>query len=175
VYQRAIAVPTHALEQLWRQYEAFEMAQPNAKTVAPKIIAEQRPRFQAARMAHRERKRRLDGVDAAAWPVPPGMHVAVVAVVVMLLLLRVVVMGSVFILAQLSQHNTPYNNTQPQPTGKGGPAQEQQLRLWRAYLDAERANPQRLERAPLAARVALAYDQALMPLRHFPEVRVLEG
>ncbi len=42
------------------------------KQLAPRIIAEQRPRFQAARMAHRERKRKLEGIDAGAWPLPPG-------------------------------------------------------------------------------------------------------
>jgi hypothetical protein len=45
--------------------------QPN-KQLAPRIIAEQRPRFQAARMAYRERKRKLEGVDTGAWAVPPG-------------------------------------------------------------------------------------------------------
>ena len=126
VYQRAIAVPTHALELIWRQYEAFEMAQTKDKQAATRALSEQRPRFQAARMALTARKRRRDGLDAGAWPVPPG---------------------------------------------KGGPAQEQQLRLWRAYIESERANPQRLERAALATRVALAYEQALSSaLRHFPEI-----
>lgn len=57
-------------------------------------------------------------------------------------------------------------------TGKGGPTQEQQLKLWRAYIDSERSNPQRLERADLNLRVKLAYRQALLCLRHFPEVCV---
>ena len=41
---------------------------------------------------------------------------------------------------------------------------------WKAYIEWEQRNPQRLEGAALAQRVALAYDQALMPLMHYPEV-----
>lgn len=44
-----------------------------------------------------------------------------------------------------------------------------QAAAWRAVLDWERSNPQHLDGPLLAPRVALAYDQALMPLRHFPE------
>ncbi len=44
------------------------------------------------------------------------------------------------------------------------------MRLWKAYLDHERANAQRVEAAVLLPRVSLAFDQALMCLRHFPEV-----
>ena len=42
---------------------------------------------------------------------------------------------------------------------------------WQAYLDFEMRNPQRLEAAALAARVLHAYEQALMVLLHYPEVR----
>lgn len=46
-----------------------------------------------------------------------------------------------------------------------------QAAAWRAYIGWERSNPQRLDGAALAARVSLAYEQALMPLCHHPEVR----
>ncbi len=46
-----------------------------------------------------------------------------------------------------------------------------QAAAWRAYIGWERSNPQRLDGAALAARVSLAYEQALMPLYHHPEVR----
>jgi hypothetical protein len=54
--------------------------------------------------------------------------------------------------------------------GKGGPAQQDQARLWKAFLEYERSNPQRLEQSALTQRVELAYMQALMCLLHFPEV-----
>ncbi len=57
-------------------------------------------------------------------------------------------------------------------TGKGDPAQASQTAAWRAYIGWERANVQRLDGQVLAARIALAYDQALIPLRHFPEARL---
>lgn len=79
-------VPSHSLELLWKNYEAFEnsagtatpgaagatSAAAAAKQFATRVLAEQRPRFQAARMAYRERKRRMEGIEPAALPVPPG-------------------------------------------------------------------------------------------------------
>ena len=59
------------------------------------------------------------------------------------------------------------------------PSPARRRRLWRAYARWERSNPQALEpdadageveHPQVTARVALAYDQALMSLRHFPEV-----
>lgn len=59
----------------------------------------------------------------------------------------------------------------PDPTGKGGPAQLDQVKLWKGFLEYERSNPQRLDATALTQRVELAYMQALMCLMHFPEVR----
>lgn len=55
-------------------------------------------------------------------------------------------------------------------TGKGGPGQQEQAKLWKAFLEYEKSNPQRLEQTALSQRVTLAYTQALMCLLHFPEV-----
>eukprot|EP00878_Enallax_costatus_P038777 GHUV01044243.1.p1 GENE.GHUV01044243.1~~GHUV01044243.1.p1 ORF type:complete len:140 (+),score=22.95 GHUV01044243.1:193-612(+) len=82
-YQRAIVVPTHSLELIWKNYETFENttaaatsstggSAATAKTFSTRVLSEQRPRFQAARMAYRERKRKMEGIDTAALPVPPG-------------------------------------------------------------------------------------------------------
>lgn len=49
-----------------------------------------------------------------------------------------------------------------------------QAAAWRAYIGWERSNPQRLDGPALAARVSLAYEQALMPLYHHPEVHVCQ-
>lgn len=54
-------MPTHSLELIWKNYEAFEQALAQAagsgglaaKQLSTRVIAEQRPRFQAARMAYR--------------------------------------------------------------------------------------------------------------------------
>ena len=45
-----------------------------------------------------------------------------------------------------------------------------QAAAWKAYIAWERSNSQRLDGPALAARVSLAYEQALMPLYHHPEV-----
>ena len=55
--------------------------------------------------------------------------------------------------------------------GRGGPAQAAQAAAWQRYLAWERGNAQNLDGPALAARVILAYDQALGPLVHFPEAR----
>lgn len=54
--------------------------------------------------------------------------------------------------------------------GRGGVKQAAQAAAWKAYIAWERSNMQRLDGPLLAARVSLAYEQALMHLWHFPEV-----
>ena len=44
-YQRAIAIPTEAIDGLWRAYEGFEYAGPN-KTLSRRLLEEQRPKYQ---------------------------------------------------------------------------------------------------------------------------------
>ncbi len=56
-------------------------------------------------------------------------------------------------------------------TGVGGYEQQQQVAAWKAYLAWECSNPQKLAGADLTSRVNLAFDQALMSLRHYPDVR----
>ncbi|EFN59172.1 hypothetical protein CHLNCDRAFT_138056 [Chlorella variabilis] len=56
------------------------------------------------------------------------------------------------------------------PPGRGGATQQQQAALWREYLGWERGNPQRLDPATHAARVSLAFEQALMVLFHYPDI-----
>lgn len=63
-YQRAIVVPTHSLELIWKNYESFENgvaaasssagggAAAAAKQFSSRVIQEQRSRFIAARMAY---------------------------------------------------------------------------------------------------------------------------
>lgn len=55
-------------------------------------------------------------------------------------------------------------------SGAAGYEQQQLAAAWRAYLAWECSNPQKLSPPELAARVSLAYDQALMPLRFYPDV-----
>ncbi|GFR46914.1 hypothetical protein Agub_g8561 [Astrephomene gubernaculifera] len=123
LYQRAVCVPHHHLEGLWRDYQRFENEGPS-KMFAKKVLDEWAPKYQAARAVYRERRRRASVLSYALWPLPPG---------------------------------------------KGGLLQEQQAALWREYLAYERSNPQGLEPAVLQARVALAFDQALICFLHFPE------
>lgn len=54
--------------------------------------------------------------------------------------------------------------------GKGGWQQQEQARLWKEYIAWEKSNPQRIDSTSLSQRVNLAYEQALMPMLHYPEV-----
>ncbi|PSC73688.1 Suf-domain-containing [Micractinium conductrix] len=56
------------------------------------------------------------------------------------------------------------------PPGRGGATQQQQAALWRDYLEWERGNPQHLDAPTYVARVALAFEQALMVLFHYPDI-----
>jgi cleavage stimulation factor subunit 3 len=65
-------VPTHALEAIWKGYETFEATGSN-RQLARKMVEDQRPRYQAARSVYRDRRRKLDGINHAALPLPPGV------------------------------------------------------------------------------------------------------
>lgn len=73
-FQRALAVPSPALEALWRAYEQFEVgAAPGpARVLGRRILDEHRPRYQAARGALRERQARLAQINLGMLPLPPG-------------------------------------------------------------------------------------------------------
>ena len=60
----------------------------------------------------------------------------------------------------------------PLHAGQGGATQAAQAAAWQRYLAWERSNVQHLDGPALAARVVLAFDQALGPLVHFPEARL---
>lgn len=72
MFQRAIMVPTQQIEQIWRSYESFEMANTANKTLARKILDEQKPKYQAARAVTAPRRKLLDDIDRRALAVPIG-------------------------------------------------------------------------------------------------------
>lgn len=70
---------------------------------------------------------------------------------------------------RLQTDETRYDAPYVALTGTGGWQQQEQVRLWKEYIAWEMSNPQRLDSATLAQRVNLAFEQALMPLMHYPE------
>ncbi len=56
-YQRAVAVPHHHLDGLWKDYQRFEGDGPS-KQFSKKVLDEWAPRYQAAKACYRERRRR---------------------------------------------------------------------------------------------------------------------
>uniref|UniRef100_A0A7S0ZB71 Suppressor of forked domain-containing protein n=1 Tax=Timspurckia oligopyrenoides TaxID=708627 RepID=A0A7S0ZB71_9RHOD len=70
VYQRAVRSPILNLDNLWREYEAFENQAIN-KELARGIIAENQPKYFEARAEFRARKNRREGLQLSMLAVPP--------------------------------------------------------------------------------------------------------
>ena len=64
-------MPGPGLERLWRRYEQFEQGASKGP-LGRRILDEQRPKYQAAREAARERAALLSRVDMRALALPPG-------------------------------------------------------------------------------------------------------
>eukprot|EP00850_Spirogloea_muscicola_P023961 SM000413S15644 [mRNA] locus=s413:25585:30982:+ [translate_table: standard] len=63
-YQRAVALPMQGVEQLWREYEAWENGLNRA--LAKALLAEHQPIHMNARAVYRERKKLTDRIDQQA-------------------------------------------------------------------------------------------------------------
>eukprot|EP00742_Colponemidia_sp_Colp-10_P009017 GILJ01009800.1.p1 GENE.GILJ01009800.1~~GILJ01009800.1.p1 ORF type:complete len:710 (-),score=102.51 GILJ01009800.1:90-2219(-) len=68
-YQRAIAIPMHNVENLWKEYEAFENNL--SKQLAKPLLQEHVGRHTAARSMYRELRRRREGLIINMVPRPP--------------------------------------------------------------------------------------------------------
>ena len=146
-FRRAVTSPTDAVDALYREYDAFESGLD--PTLAKALLAEIKPHVDRTRSVLKERKRRTK---------------------------ELITGGLTFPFAPEDDGKTSTKTELASRTSRAG---ETQSRLWRAYARWERSNPQALdpdadagetEHPQVTARVALAYDQALMSLRHFPEV-----
>ncbi|XP_051131496.1 cleavage stimulation factor subunit 77 isoform X2 [Andrographis paniculata] len=69
-YQRAIVMPTHHVEQLWRDYENFENTV--SRALAKGLLADLQPKYNSARAVYRERKKYADEIDWNMLAVPPS-------------------------------------------------------------------------------------------------------
>ncbi|MCO5608015.1 hypothetical protein L7F22_062218 [Adiantum nelumboides] len=68
-YQRAVLVPIHLVEQLWKDYENFENSV--SRTLAKSLLAEYQPKHFSARAVYRERKKLCERIDSSMLAVPP--------------------------------------------------------------------------------------------------------
>lgn len=69
-YQRAIVLPTHHVEQLWRDYESFENSV--SRALAKGLLSEYQPKYNSAKAVYRERKKYVDEIDWNMLAVPPS-------------------------------------------------------------------------------------------------------
>ncbi|KAL5726176.1 Cleavage stimulation factor subunit 77 [Ranunculus cassubicifolius] len=68
-YQKAIVMPTHHIEQLWKDYENFENSV--SRALAKGLVSEYQPKYNSARAVYRERKKYADDIDWNMLAVPP--------------------------------------------------------------------------------------------------------
>ena len=68
-YQRALVCPHNGLEQLWREYDAWENSL--SRQLARPLLQDMQPKTAAARTAAQERRKFADAVKKVQQPVPP--------------------------------------------------------------------------------------------------------
>lgn len=68
-YQTAILIPTHHVEQLWKDYESFENAV--SRALAKGLLSEFQPKYISARAVYKERKKLCEEIDENKLAVPP--------------------------------------------------------------------------------------------------------
>lgn len=72
LFHRAVAVPLHNVDAIWRDYEKFERSIPNNDALAQNFFKVLRPKLDAARAVLRDRKKLFDRVNINALAVPPS-------------------------------------------------------------------------------------------------------
>eukprot|EP00897_Mesotaenium_endlicherianum_P004112 jgi/Mesen1/3729/ME000203S02819 len=164
-YQRAVVAPVGGVEQLWKDYEAFETS--ISRPLAKGLLAEYAPRHMAACAVSRERKKLVDKIDFTVLPAPPGTSSAVYSPPCGLQRAT-----SRPTYRQSPTHRCILSILVLTMSGENGRGQEEEVQ-WVAchrLLAFERSNPQRVGDSQLARNMSFAYDQCLMQLHHYPDV-----
>lgn len=80
-YQRAVAVPLAIVEQIWREYDAYENGL--NRITAKKFLADRSPAYMTARSVFREMRTLTDGLNrphlprVPCWAMPPSLETVV--------------------------------------------------------------------------------------------------
>ena len=69
-FQRAVTIPTHSLEALWRDYEAFEDGV--NRQLAKQIVNDLQGQYATSRGIYRELKKRWEGIKVNMMATPPS-------------------------------------------------------------------------------------------------------
>jgi cleavage stimulation factor subunit 3 len=126
VFHAALGLPLSQLEQIWKDYDAWEHTL--NKELAKEMLAKMQQKFINAKTSKRERKRKSDNILFHMLSRPPAEGI--------------------------SAHLREYK----------------QVIYWKQWIDFEKTNPQKLDNDKLRERVDFTYRQALMTLRHYPEI-----
>ncbi|KAJ9367669.1 hypothetical protein DTO282E5_7666 [Paecilomyces variotii] len=129
-YQKAICVPTHAVNTFWKEYDQFEMGL--NKLTGRKFLQERSPAYMTARSSYTELQNITRDLIRTSLPRLP-----------------------------------------PIPGSEGDVEFNQQVEIWKRWIDWEKSDPLVLKEEDIAgfrARVLYVYKQALMALRFLPEI-----
>ncbi|KAF9587677.1 hypothetical protein IFM89_004509 [Coptis chinensis] len=151
-YQKAIVIPTHHVEQLWKDYENFENSV--SRALAKGLLSEYQPKYNSAKVVYRERKKYVDEIEWNMLAVPPtGSYKA----------------GW---LTLFDQYLVAYNRMVPwiEYAYPCTHLEEQQYMAWKRFLAFEKGNPQRIDSSSSNRRIAFTYEQCLMYLYHYPDI-----
>ncbi|KAK4405231.1 Cleavage stimulation factor subunit [Sesamum angolense] len=150
-YQRAIVMPTHHVEQLWRDYENFENSV--SRALAKGLLAEYQPKYNSARAVYRERKKYVDEIDWNMLAVPPSGSSK-----------EEMQWTAWKRLLSFEKNVVEY--------GFAWPLLPQKRSFLFGILEFStwRGNPQRIDNASANKRIAFAYEQCLMYLYHYPDI-----
>ncbi|QDZ18599.1 Suf domain-containing protein [Chloropicon primus] len=69
-FQRAVTIPTHSLESLWREYEKFENGV--NRQLAKQILNDLQGQYATSRTIYRELKKKWEGISVNLLATPPG-------------------------------------------------------------------------------------------------------
>ena len=139
-YQKAVATPIHGVEELWREYQQFENQL--GKATADKLIKENKQKHDEAVSIYKERKSRWAGVRSETLPERfKGKYID---------------LGG---LRDLLTNSAP-----------GTEKEKSQLHKWKALIEYELSNPEKVSASLLKKRVRFVYTQALSVLQFYPEI-----
>lgn len=71
-YQKAIVIPTHEINQIWRDYESFENS--TNRSSAKGLLSEYQQRYNSARAVYGERRKHTEEIDWNMLALPPSAY-----------------------------------------------------------------------------------------------------
>lgn len=161
IFARALSIPMHGLDRMWRDFEKFIEKLPR-----PPSTTELVAKFSTAKRVFEDRIKQTEGLTKNALARPPrryrpdskannaASHT-----------------GAAFSsTSSFSDYSTADGTSSSNADSNQSTNDFHQTRLWKQLIEFEKANPQDLDENKLAERVTFTFNQALVALYHYPEI-----